>query len=170
MTLAGRWGACMHSAALVGLAHDLAKELEPDALRADIERRGQRIDPEDEPFHPVWHGQAAALWAEQDFQITDPAVLEAIRLHATTDVGVSLLTRIAFVADMIEPARHWVGVQAMRRLAQEDFDAAFAEVIKVKIEHVLAKGKDVHPRALRALEAFRPAKDQLVEEGTYGQG
>jgi len=168
MALASRWGANVASAAMVGVFHDLAKELSPEALRADLRARGHSVAPEDEPFQLVWHGQLAAVWAEQDHGVEDPATLEAIRLHATADAGVSLLTRIAFVADMTEPTRDWRGIEEVRRLARTDFDAAFLATMKRKIEHLLERNKRVHPRAMRALQAFAPAVTPLVEEETYG--
>ena len=58
------------------------------------------------------------------------------------------------MADYTDPTRKWNGVEALRRTARSDFGAAMAQAIQSKIEHVAAKGRAAHPRALRAAEAF----------------
>ncbi len=169
VVLAARWGANMEAAAVVGVFHDFAKEISPAEIRLDLERRGCRIDPDDEPFAKTWHGQCAAVWAEQDYGIKNAAVLEAIRLHATADAGVSLLTRIAVVADMIEPTRHFKGVDELRELARTSINAAFIAALETKLGHLLEQKKPVHPRAMRALLAYSPMEKHPAQEETHGQ-
>ena len=162
--LARHWGASVHDAALVGILHDIAKELSPHELKAELHSRNLAVGDEDESFHRVWHGLVAATWAEQDFGISDPSVLEAIRYHATAEAGASLLTRIAFVADMTEPMRDFKGVEHLRELAHSDFDQAFIETLRIKIDHLVANKRPVHPRAMRALNAFGRREKTMIQE------
>jgi predicted HD superfamily hydrolase involved in NAD metabolism len=154
VVLARLCGADPEAAAVAGLLHDVAKDMPREALREDLERRGRPLDETYENFPSLWHAPGSAVWAEQDFGVTAPDVLEAIRLHPTGDAGASLLARVIFVADYTEPARHWDGIEDIRRLSGEDLQAAAALAIAQKTEHVRRKGKAVHPRALRALEAW----------------
>ena len=169
MALASRWGESASAAAVVGILHDLAKENPTREIRTYIESHGHAIETEDEPFDRVWHAHAAAVIAEKDLGVSDPEILEAIRLHSTADAGVSMLTRISFVADLIEPMRTWQEAHAIRCLARHDFDAAFQSAMRAKIDHLIEREKVVHPRALRALEAFAPRDEILIKEETYGQ-
>lgn len=170
MALASHWGQDVHAAAVVGILHDLAKETPAQEIRADLLKRGHVIEPEDEPYPGVWHGLASAVWAHEDFQVDDPPTLEAIRYHATAEAGACLLTRIAVIADMTEPMRTWPALDELRRLSFKDFDAAFAVTMRMKMQHLLDRKKSIHPRALRALEAFGAPAEILVEEKIHGQG
>lgn len=155
MALASMQNIDIQAAAAAGLLHDIAKETPPEELRADLQRRGRPLDEEDLPFPQLWHAAAGAVWAEQDFAIGDPDIIQAIRLHPTCDRGASPLAQTLFLADYTEPTRQWEGVDDLRRLARENLHAAMAQAVQSKMAHVLAKGQTANPRALRALEAFR---------------
>ena len=152
------------AAAVASFLHDLAKETASDDLRADLERRRRAVGPEDEAYPKLWHALASAVWAEQDFGVSDPDILQAIRLHPTGDAGMSKLAQVVFLADYTDPTRDWDHVEDLRRLARTDFSTALGLAIESKIEHVRARGYAVHPRALRALAAYgRP--DQSLHPG-----
>ena len=136
------------------LLHDLAKEVSLDELKDDLERRGRPIPAEDEGHRPLWHAWAASVWAEQDFGVDDPDVLEAIRIHPTAEADISRVAQVVFLADYTEPTRKWDGVDDLRRLARRDFDAAFSTAVERKIAHVRARGKPVHIRGERALACY----------------
>jgi len=167
VALAAYQGLDTAAAATAALLHDIAKETAPEDLRADLERRGRPLAAEDEGFPKLWHPLAAAVWAEQDFGVFDPDILEAIRLHPTADSGMSALARVVFVADYTDPTRDWNGVEALRRLARADFAAALAEAVRRKVAYVRSRGYTLHPRALRALAAYAPEAPSLVEEGIH---
>ncbi|MCX7017008.1 MAG: bis(5'-nucleosyl)-tetraphosphatase (symmetrical) YqeK [Candidatus Sumerlaeota bacterium] len=165
--LADQLGLDPVAAAAAGLLHDLAKETPPDKLKSDLERRGHSIGPEDIEFPKLWHALAAAMWAEQDFGVTDADVLEAIRVHPTADRDISPLAQIIFLADYTDPTRDWKGVERLRHLARADFPAAFAEAVEYKMARVRLHGYVVHPRAQRAFEAYGRRSEPLVKEGMY---
>ena len=154
-------GAAQQPAIAAGFLHDLAKEVPLDELKDDLEQRGRPILPEDESHRPLWHAWAASVWAEQDFGIDDPDILEAIRLHPTADADISRVAQVVFLADYTEPTRKWDGIDALRRLARSDFDTAFSVAVERKISHVRARGKTVHNRGARALARYGNALAML---------
>ncbi|HYG56678.1 MAG TPA: bis(5'-nucleosyl)-tetraphosphatase (symmetrical) YqeK, partial [Symbiobacteriaceae bacterium] len=107
-------------------------------------RRGLIIDPAEEAQPHLLHGPvAAALLAEQGL-ITDQAVLDAIRWHTTGRPGMSMLEKVIWVADYIEPGRHFPEVSKVRLAATQDLDRALIMALDNSIAHVLQRGWLLH--------------------------
>ncbi|MFR4579189.1 MAG: bis(5'-nucleosyl)-tetraphosphatase (symmetrical) YqeK [Clostridium fessum] len=63
--------------------------------------------------------------------ITDPEVLSAIACHTTGKPAMSLLDKILYVADYIEPRRDKApNLPKLRRLAFEDLDEALYQILR----------------------------------------
>ena len=52
-----------------------------------------------------------AYFAEHKYGITDPEILEAIRLHSTGAPDMTELDMVVYLADLIEPGRDFDGVE-----------------------------------------------------------
>ncbi len=68
------------------------------------------------------HAYAGRVIACRDFGISDEEVLHSIELHTTGDAGMSILDKVVFVADYIEPNRSFRGVQTARKIAKRNLD------------------------------------------------
>mgnify|MGYP003307565747 CR=1 FL=1 len=90
------------------------------------------------------------------YQVMDEDVLNAIRFHTTGRPNMSLLEKIVFIADYIEPNREkFGGLDEARRLAYLDLDKAMAYILENTIEYVKARGRLLHPLSLEALEYYK---------------
>ena len=107
IALAARFGADAKKARLAALLHDCAKHLSVGELLpyADTEP----------PVVPILHAYAGADYAKTVYGVEDEEVLRAIRLHTTGDAGMTLLDKIIYLADMIEPSRDFPGVEEIRQ-------------------------------------------------------
>lgn len=149
-SLAGRYGVDEGKAYIAGLLHDIAKEyprnrllkeaLDFGIVLSDIERR-----------RPVLiHGLLGAEIAEREFDVTDLDVLAAIRFHTTGREGMSLLERVVFLADYIEPGRTFPGVEAVRAEARTSLDGAVVMTLSQTIMYLVERGRFIHPYAVAA--------------------
>jgi predicted HD superfamily hydrolase involved in NAD metabolism len=164
--LAMRHGADPELAAVAGLLHDRSKGMQPDEIRADLERRGQAI-PEEDLEHPaVWHGLHAAAVLRQDYEMKDEEgageVCAAVAVHTTADREMTTLAKILFVADYTEPGRDFEGLTELRALSRKDLDEAFKSILVHKCGHVISRGRSLSPRAQRALEFYRLKLEALT--------
>ncbi|MFQ9209852.1 MAG: bis(5'-nucleosyl)-tetraphosphatase (symmetrical) YqeK [Clostridium fessum] len=76
------------------------------------------------------HAKLGAWMAEHKYGITDPEVLSAIACHTTGKPAMSLLDKILYVADYIEPRRDKApNLPKLRRLAFEDLDEALYQIL-----------------------------------------
>lgn len=70
------------------------------------------------------HGKLAAAAMKDDYGIEDEDVINAVSYHTTGRENMTLLEKIVFLADAIEPDRDYPGVERLRQLAETDLDAA----------------------------------------------
>jgi len=140
-----------HKLAIAGLLHDGAKELGDERLLTLAEAHDLFSDQveKDSPF--LLHGPVASWLAAREWGIDDPVVLESIRLHTTGAAGMSKEACIVFLADLIEPGRHYTGVEVLRRLCREDLKAAMIEALEQTLEYLERAQRPLHGGTMRCL-------------------
>lgn len=107
--------------------------------------------PENVP-QPVLHQFAGAYLARHAFGIEEEDVLDAIRYHTSGKAEMGQLAKLIFLADMLEEARAFEGVDRLRALFWEDLDACFYEALKEQVVYLREAGKPVYPLTQEAYE------------------
>ena len=153
--LARRHGANEEKAALAALLHDAAKEMPKDEMQALLRRYPEYAEGAEQRPGPVWHGVCAAILARTAWGVSDEAVLSAIACHTTGKPGMSRLDKILYLADMTSAERDWKGVEALRRLALKDLDAAMLSALEQSQRYVEKNGKPLDPLSQAAYEDIR---------------
>ena len=126
--LAERYGADPKKAELAALCHDLYRYVEGAEL-ADYVREFHL--PERYLTSPnLAHSKIAAAVMKRDFGIEDEDLLNAVSYHTTGRAGMSLLEKIVFLADAIEPGRDYPGVGELRKTAEENLDSAVLQSLE----------------------------------------
>lgn len=151
--LAQRWGADERSARRAGILHDCTKYLELDEQKALCARYGIPLDPLEEEAVKLLHSKTGAAIAKYVYGESDE-VYKAIFYHTTGRAGMSLLEKILYAADYIEPNRDFPEVDEMRRLAYEDLDKAVAMGAALAIEEMREKNRIVHPNTLECYRSL----------------
>lgn len=96
----------------------------------------------------IWHGVVGASFVERELGITDEEILHAIRVHTTGAAKMSLLDKIIYVADYIEPGRVFPGVKEARELALIDLDEAVAFETKHTLAHLIEQEQQIYPKTI----------------------
>lgn len=94
---------------------------------------------------PVMHEYTGAYLARHAFGIEDEDILDAIRYHTSGKAGMAALSKLIFLADMLEEGRSFDGVEALRALFWEDLDACFYAALRAQVEYLRETGKPVYP-------------------------
>lgn len=128
--LAMRYEIPLADAQLAGLLHDCAKCL-PYEEKLSLCKQYQIPISETELQNPeLLHAKAGFVLAQTEYQITDTDILNAILYHTTGRPGMSLLEKIIFIADYIEPGRKKApNLQEVRKLAFIDLDQALIQIM-----------------------------------------
>jgi predicted HD superfamily hydrolase involved in NAD metabolism len=142
--LAERYGADKEKVDTAAILHDYCKFWTAEELIFAIK---QYKLPQDLLLYnqELWHGPVASVVASKELGIEDQEIIHAIFYHTTGRPNMSLVEKVVFLADYIEPARKFPGVDATRLLAQENLDDAIVLALKQMIQFLISSGQRVYP-------------------------
>ena len=87
--------------------------------------------------------------------VTDEEVLSAVKWHTTGRAGMTMLEKIVYLADYIEPSRDFDGVEKLRRLAFENIDKAVLYGLQTSIEHIIENKSLIDTDSVGAYNYYR---------------
>lgn len=142
-------------ASIAGLIHDYAKQRPDDDFIAAI--KAYRLDPDLLNYgNAIWHGVVGAELIKRELHIYDEDVLNAVRHHTTGAVYMTPLEQIVYMADYIEPARDFPGVDEARKITAQDLGAGVAFQAQHTLQYLVENGLPVYPKSLETYNAWVP--------------
>jgi nicotinate-nucleotide adenylyltransferase len=154
LRLAKRWGANADDAREAALLHDITKILDADGHMALLDRYGSdelRPPPDEEK---LLHSKTGALVAREEFGVSDE-VAGAILWHTTGRANMTLLEKVIYLTDYIEPTREIEGLEELKLLAYKDIDAAMCLGLEMSIRDMRERGITPNNVTFDALEDIR---------------
>jgi len=148
--LAQCYGANPEKARIAGLVHDCGKSPSKNILLKRVLEFGIVMDEIEQVETHLLHGPVSAELAQREFGIDDEEMLSAIRYHTTGRVWMSLLEKIVYLADYIEPGRCFPGVDELRKVAYRNLDIALLQAMDLTLIHIIERGLMIHPRTVAA--------------------
>lgn len=152
--LAQRWGEDPEDAAEAGILHDITKKLSLQEQLILCDKYGIINDTIEEHNVKLLHAKTGAAMAKRLFNVSKE-VYEAIRWHTTGKPDMTLLEKIIYMADYIEPNRDFEGVEKLRTLAYENLDAAMALGLKMSLEDIRSYGQEPYIASVEAYEWYK---------------
>ena len=149
--LAQHWGAEVDDAARAGVLHDITKALDGPLQLTLCREYGTILDEFGYKYPKTLHALTGSLVAERIFGENE-AVVSAICHHTTGKADMTLLEKIIYVADYMEPCRNFPGVEELRALAFSDITAALKLGLEMTLRHLVNLGDEVSPASQAALE------------------
>ena len=148
--LAKHWGENVTDAARAGILHDITKAIDGPLQLTLCGAYGKILSDFSRRYPKTLHALTGSLVAERIFGENE-AVVSAIEWHTTGRADMTLLEKIIYLADYIEPNRTIPGVEELRRLAFTDIDAALKLGLTMTLEHLNRQGSEVSPESQEAL-------------------
>ena len=138
--LAMRYHEDMYHALFAGLLHDCAKAFPESASFTlcnsfripitDVERKNPGL----------LHAKLGACLAQKEYGVSDSYILDAIRCHTTGRPNMTLLDKILYIADYMEPNRcEAPNLDEIRRLAFEDIDECLYAILESTVAYLKQK-------------------------------
>lgn len=155
--LAEKYGADVEKARVAALLHDCTKRLEPEEHYALCERYGVTLDPVERSAPKLLHAKTGAALARAVFGVDD-AVYNAVLYHTTGRADMTMLEKVIYLADYIEPNRDFDGVDELRAAVYEDIDKGLALGLRMSIEEIEERGGAVHGHTREAYEFITAQK------------
>lgn len=148
--LALYWGEDPGLAAEAGILHDISKGRDRDSQLKLCSHYGIIADDDELKNTKLLHAKTGAALARDMFGAGDK-VYNAILWHTTARADMSLLEKIIYMADYIEPNRSFDGVSELRKLAYEDLDKALILGLRMSLGDLEEHGITPHQNSLEAL-------------------
>lgn len=156
VTLAMVYGGDIDKAMLAGLLHDCAKNI-PISEQIEICKNNNIYLDEYELSHTcVIHGKVGAYIAKEFYGIEDDDILNAIYNHVRGRVGMSLLEKIVFIADYIEPERKNItNLDMIRKIAYNNIDETIVLIYNSIIEYLKSKESTIDDFTINVVNYYR---------------
>jgi len=132
------YGADAEKAKIAGLLHDC----------------GKSINKNDNLTHAI----ASAKLARTIYNVEDEDIISAILCHTTGRENMTILEKIIFIADKIEPNRHYEGVEDLRKTAYKNIDEALINSLESTIEFVKKRNQELDIESINTLKFLKEKK------------
>jgi predicted HD superfamily hydrolase involved in NAD metabolism len=96
------------------------------------------------------HAHTAEYVMRNEFNIYDEEIISAVKFHTTGKENMTMLEKVIFLADVMEPSRSFPGVDYIRQLVTENLDEAVLAAFDSSIRFLLGKRHLIHPNTLLA--------------------
>ena len=170
MALAMRYGYDLDKAELAGLLHDCAKCYDNNSIIAACRNSGMELTEGELQAPSIIHSRLGARMAEEKFGVNDPEILSAIACHTTGKPDMSLLDKILYIADYIEPRRYKIkDLPAIRRLAFEDLDQALFQIMEGTLRYLKESGTYADIMTQNAYHYYKKHMRRQKEEQKEGE-
>lgn len=153
--LAMCYNADVKNAQLAGMLHDCAKCLSDEKRLSICKKYGIPMTDVEKRNPFLLHAKAGAYLAEKKYGIEDRDILNAIQYHTTGRPDMSLLEKIVFVADYIEPGRKQApNLPEIRQLAFQDLDKAMVRILEDTVQYLEQGGGEIDPATEETLKYY----------------
>ena len=154
--LAMRWDADVNKAYLAGLLHDCAKGMSDDDRLDICKKKGIYVSEVEHDNPSLLHAKVGAYLAKTVYEIGDEDILSAITYHTTGRAEMTLLEKIVFSADYLEPNRnHDPELPMIRRMAFTDLDEAILKIYENTMRHLKNSTKELDPTTEEAYRYYQ---------------
>lgn len=149
-------GADVEKALIAGFLHDCAKCMSHDEQIKICEKNNIDITDVERRNHSLLHAKVGMYLARTRYDVYDTEILNAIRWHTTGREDMSLLEKIIYIADFIEPNRKPLeGLPVIRKEAFEDIDRCLAHILHDSVIYLQTIGKECDEATMNAYEFYK---------------
>lgn len=161
-SMAMRYGADVTQALLAGLLHDCAKCIPGDKKIHLCEKYSLPVSDVEYENPGLLHARLGAYLAEKKYHIHDQEIIYAISSHTTGRPGMSLLEKIVYIADYIEPGRRELpNMKEVRPLAFTDIDQCLYRILEDSLVYLNSRNISVDPMTQKTYDYY---KNELKKE------
>ena len=160
----------LQAAQIAGLLHDSAKCI-PNKKKLKICAQNDIPVTDFEREHPfLLHAKLGAYIAAEKYGVTDKEVLSAITYHTTAKPEMTLLEKIVYIADYIEPARDKAPhLTELRKLAFQDLDECIYEILKDTLLYLDKNPDNIDSTTKDAFDYYNDLHNRRFPETTTSE-
>lgn len=153
--LAKKFGLDVDATRLAAITHDLGRAFSKKEQLEKAEKWGLLHYPQDRENPQVIHGRISAYILENEYEISDRDVLNAVANHTLGRPGMSDLEMLIYSADMTEPGRNYDGVDKLRQTLYHDLREGTLACMEHTLKYLEFMNREVHPLTVLAYEDLK---------------
>ena len=154
--LAMCYGEDIEKAELAGLLHDCAKCMDNEKKIHICEKHNLEISEAEQRNPFLLHAKVGAHLAYKKYHIEDNDIINAILYHTTGRPEMSLLEKIVYIADYIEPGRDQApNLSLIRELSFHNLDQALIKILEDILVHLNESDKEIDPMTQKTYEYYK---------------
>ncbi|ROR29261.1 putative HD superfamily hydrolase involved in NAD metabolism [Mobilisporobacter senegalensis] len=155
--LAMRYGCDIQKAQIAGLLHDCAKYMPDEEMLTLCRKNFIPVTETEEKSAFLLHAKLGAFFAENVYNISDKDIIDAITYHTTGKPDMTLLEKIVYVADYIEPSRKRIhGLKKIRKISYDSLDEATYLILESTLNFLQKEStREIDPRTKKAFEYYK---------------
>ena len=147
--LAAVYGVDVELARLAGVLHDWDRDRSRGDLLDAARSCGLRVAPIDEAVPYLLHAQTGAAGIAEAFPGLPDSVVQAVARHTVGARDMTDLDEVVYLADMMEPAREFPGVDDLRSaVGITSLSELFALGYQLSVMHLVRKRRRIHPETV----------------------
>ena len=155
----------VEKAMLAGLLHDCAKCVPADEKIKLCEKNHIEISDAEYKNPGLLHAKLGAFFAREKYGIENEEILRSIESHTTGRPNMSLLDKIIYIADYIEPGRDVApNLPEVRALAFVDIDACLYRILEDTLAYLAEKGATLDPATEETFLYYKNLKNSDSEK------
>ena len=145
-SLAMCWGEDLEKALLAGLLHDCAKHYSGEKKLELCKKYGIPVSEAEKKNPGLLHAKLGAYMTEHKYDVNDKEILDAICWHTTGRPEMTLLDKIVYIADYIEPNRDQApNLEQLRTLAFKNLDECLYQILKASLNYLQTRSEVIDP-------------------------
>lgn len=146
----------LKAASLAGLLHDCAKAVKKQDKLSECREHGIFISEYEYSNPDMLHGKLGAFYAQERYGVDDQDILNAIRYHTTGRPNMSLLEKIIYIADYIEPNRSTApNLHELRKLAFVDLNRCLVAILEQTVTYLEQSGVSIDQTSMDAYHYYK---------------
>lgn len=158
--LAKQYGADVEKAQIAALLHDCTKKLDMEEQLKLCEHYGMELDALERKALKLLHAKTGAAVARDVFGVDDD-IYNAIYWHTTGKADMTVLEKVIYMADYIEPTRMFDGVEDLRDAVHTDLDMGLLMGLEDCIAEMIERGSPVHHRTVEAKQYLENREESV---------
>lgn len=153
--LAMRYDCDMQRAYLAGLLHDCAKCMTHDERLHYCQKHNIEVTDVEKQNPSLLHAKVGAEMCRRKYEIEDDEICSAVRYHTTGRPAMTMLEKIIFIADYLEPNRNEAeDLPIVRKQVFCDLDEALCTILKDTLIYLDGSNKVIDPMTLKTYEYY----------------
>ncbi len=159
-SLAMRYGADVKQAQVAGLLHDCAKCMTNEERLSICKKNKLEVTPVEKANPFLLHAKVGAFLAKEKYGIQDEEILSAVRCHTTGRPNMTLLEKIVFTADYIEPSRKTApNLDEVRTMAFQNLDIALCKILSDTLNYLDTVDQEIDPMTKETYHFFNGERE-----------